>query len=214
MACTPYITRYAKLISTSEMPEGQKPRKAITAKEFKELGKCTYNFYIDMSNSINFSGTFGVAKLYPVRVADVYVLSLNGKSQIFSSSDKLYKFMVKHDIIADSTELKELFGNYQFVDPFTLAFHSKGKLQQLEILDLLIHENDIIEVRLPDKVSFYAYIPCLHEKDKAIVLAFLKTQSLTEETRKKLKDAGMKELDYGFSVPNGVIEELFEKLNI
>ena len=50
MACTPYITRYAKLISTSEMPEGQKPRKAITAKEFKELGKCTYNFYIDMSN--------------------------------------------------------------------------------------------------------------------------------------------------------------------
>lgn len=214
MATTPYVQRYVKVVSSSEMPSCQNARRQkLNAKTLKNLGIHTCNFYNDMCHSLVFQGDFGRAILYPVRVADVYILSLNGNSMIFDCTEKLYKYIVQKGIVEDSDSLRKRFEGYNFLDPFMVSFHTSAKLNHLEVFDLVCNENDITEVRFPDKVSFYAYIPCLHE-DKGVILAFLKTTSITAEMKKKLQNAGMQRIVGGFMIPSQVIEELFERLGI
>ncbi len=212
MASTPYVQRYVKVVSSLEMPTCENARRQkLNEKILRNIGAHTYSFYNDMCHSLIFQGEFGEAILYPVRVADVYILSLNGNSMIFDCTEKLYDYMVQKGIVEDSDSLRKRFKGYTFIDPFMVSFHAKARLKHMEVFDLVCFESDITEIRLPDKVSFYAYIPCIFE-DKGVILAFIKTTSITDEIEKKLKKAKMRKIDGGFMIPYQVVDEMFERL--
>lgn len=82
---TEFITRYAKVSSTSELK-----REYNHSYEKGDLANCKpacTNFYNHFFQACKFDN----AIFYPVRVANIYVLTIREKSYLFSSAEQLYK---------------------------------------------------------------------------------------------------------------------------
>ncbi len=179
-----------------------------------KLGPHTRMYYMNMCEVLTFSGNYGTALLYGVRIAEFYILSINGKSQIFDSNKSLYNFLVKEHIISDTAELREEFKDFKFINFFRISLLTDCKLSERKgAFPLVVNEKDIHIKYLHDSISFVARIPCLHE-DKEVIFVFISTSFLTDEIVKKLHNAEMLEFKSAFCLPSKVIDELMEGLSL
>lgn len=214
MATRPFITRYAKVVPSGEIKPCHKAKgkKSDSPFQMDSVGPNTRIYYTNFFQRLVFQGTFGIAILYPVRISNVYVVSINGKSKIFSSNQELYKFLVQKGIINDNDLLRKEFEECKFLNFLMISFYTKAEIIALPLTDTIVNEKDITFLRLPDKTSYISFIPCLHE-DKTVVDAFLATSLIDSDIESKLKNGKMQKIKNGFDLPPAVLQEILESLN-
>lgn len=204
------ITRYGKIIPSSEFrTRFQVDILSQNSFSFDGLGPHTIAFYKNFFRRLVFSNS---TILYPVRVAEVYVVTDNNTSTIFSSNQKLFKYLVKKGIVKNSELLCKEFREFSFLDFDRIAQITGAKIVNLLEGNYYPGEDDILFHKL-DGLSNIHFIPCLHE-EKIFIDAFLETKSITPQTTRQLDDALMKEFESSFVIPAEIITEIFESANI
>ena len=201
---TEIITRYAKVSSTSELK-----REYNHSYEKGDLANCKpacTNFYNHFFQACKFDN----AIFYPVRVANVYVLTIREKSYLFSSAEQLYKKLVYRDIVHPSDELRHLFETYELINFQKISELTGCTLVKLPIYSYMTDETDVFE-RCSGKGRM-TYIPCLFE-DKMVREFWIQTNLLTPGLTKQFKKYHrFTKISDAFFVPQEALEEMFEDL--
>jgi len=151
--------------------------------------------------------------IYPLRTADVYILSINGKSEIFSSNQRLYKVLCKKGFITSSADSKALFREYKPLDFQKISrYISNSQIKQIPADDCFISDNDIFFLDAPNSINHYAFIPCLFE-DKTVVEAFFETALLTGKMLEEFDQNKLRQITSAFNEPAEIIQEIAEHIN-
>ncbi len=107
------ITRFARIISTSRLPDKYKvSTSCLKDIDPQSIGPATRKFYTDvLSIGLSCEHELGNLLIYPLRSLNIYILSINGKSEIISSNQRLYKMLCKKDLSPHQQTHKHYFGN-------------------------------------------------------------------------------------------------------
>lgn len=211
-----YVTRFARIISNSLLPDQYKVSKEdLKNISPQSIGPATRKLYTDvLSVGLSCRNNLGNLLIYPVREADVYVLSINGKSQICISNQKLYKQLSKKGFITPSAELQELFREYAMLDFEAISKHiSDSHVQRITADEVFIRHLDVFSLEASLKGNFFIFVPCCFE-DKTLVQAFFKTSSLNGCLLEEFDKVKLHQFNSCFNIPSEVFTELFEELGI
>lgn len=210
-----FITRFARIISTSRLPDKYKTSpERLTDIDSQSIGTATRKFYTDvLSIGLSLENESGNLLIYPLRTADVYILSINGKSEIFSSNQKLYKMLCKKGFITSSADSKALFREYATLDFHEISrYISNSQIRQIPADDCFISERDIFFLDSPNITNFFAFIPCVFE-DKTVIEAFFETALLTGKMLEEFDQNKLKQITSAFNEPSEIMQEIAEHIN-
>lgn len=198
------ITRYAKVSSSSELK-----REYNQSFEKEAIAKCkpaSTDFYNQFFQACKFEN----AIFYPLRVANVYVLTIKETSYLFSSAEQLYKKLVYREIVQPSDELRKLFETYELIDFQKISELTGCTLIKLPLLSYMVNETDVYEKNVGN--GRITYIPCLFE-DKIVREFWIQSALLTPSLIKELKKYHrFTKITDAFFVPPDVLDEIFENL--
>lgn len=219
-----YITQFYRILP-SRAVEKQYIHKKSSKKlhEFRENEPFTRIHDEHPLMSLVWTGPYGKALLYAVRMIDTYVLTINGRSKLYHKATDIYKALVGKKIIPDNPVIKEAFKDYQMLDLEEMVFlinsecgatgfESRADFNKLPAYDWIIEQEDVHYCHL-GKTSSMSFIPCLHE-DKVVIELFLETSTLTDERRAELKQEGYKEFISSYIPSDGAIQELLERIGV
>lgn len=207
------FSRFAKIVSGNEAKKYLIEPK--NTKSFLGNGEES-KFYKNFFKSLNFSSKLGSIMIYPVRVSDVYILSIEGKSVIFPSSWQLFLYLksVKPEISAENTgvfsktcsEFQRANEKLDLLNFDKISENIEGSfVQNLSIKRYMIDEEDVFcEQPLPFGChNMLTYSPCLFEENKGVLELFIKS-SYVEKTpalKEKIIRAGMQRIYSAFEFP-------------
>ena len=208
--------RYSKLVRPDELPSWFK----ITSKESlpaedSNCGKSTYEFYkkLRIALEINVQGNKSTVLIYPLRIAEIYVCSRNGKSKLFDSNIKMYHHLQKIGAIQESSDaVRQEFQPYKMLDfekiasliPGATAIHQPLYQYQLD-------DEDVVVKNL-NKAQIWA-IPCLFE-DLVYFEVFIERKFVDDDFKSQAKAKKLIEIkDEAFMPPTEVFTELLEHLS-
>jgi len=208
--------RFAKLVPYGELPswfEKDNFDKATLAND--SVGKKTFEFYQKLRCILTIiRGKYTIC-IYPLRIAELYVCSCNGKPRLFDSNKKLYKYLIKHGI-SDSEELQQEFKIYRMLDFEKIASLIPGStVTSKQLYQYQVEETDVMVKRfLSDgkEVQVWA-IPCLFE-EYVYFEVFVHRDIVDEEFKTRIKKEKLAEMkDEAFLTPSEVFAEFAENLN-
>ncbi len=211
-----FVTRFARIISTSRLPDKYK----ISTERLKDIdpqsvGPATRKFCTEvLSIGLSCQHELGNLLIYPLRIANVYILSINGKSEIFSSNQRLYKMLCKKGFITASTDTQALFREYATLDFSEISrCISNSQIKQIPVDDCFISDRDIFFLNASNKTNHFAFIPCWFE-DKTVIEAFFETTSITGKLLEEFDQHKLKQITSAFNEPSEIIQEIAERLNL
>lgn len=210
-----FITRFARIISTKRLPDKYKVSpECLVDIDPQSIGPATKKFYTDvLSIGLSLENESVNLLIYPLRTADVYILSINGKSEIFSSNQRLYKVLCKKGFITSSADSKALFREYKPLDFQKISrYISNSQIKQIPADDCFISDNDIFFLDAPNSINHYAFIPCLFE-NKTVVEAFFETALLTGKMLEEFDQNKLRQITSAFNEPAEIIQEIAEHIN-
>ncbi len=196
--------RFAKLIPYGELPswfERNDFDKATLAND--SVGKKTFEFYQKLRCMLTIINNKYTICIYPLRIAELYVCSCNGRPKLFDSNQKLYKHLVKHGI-SDSKELQQEFKIYKMLDFEKIASLIPGSTVTYEQLyQYQVEETDVMVKRfLSDEKEIQVWaIPCLFE-EYVYFEAFVHRDIVDDEFKARVKKEKLIEMkDEAFFTP-------------
>lgn len=209
--------RYSKVVRNAELPSWFKISKAENVLASSEsCGEKTFEFYQKLRTSltINVPGSKYPILIYPLRVAEVYVYSRQGKSKLFDSNIKLYKYLLKVGAIHQSEELQQEFKLYKMLDFDKLASLIPGATATHQPLyQYQVDEDDIMVKKFSPKgkkIQVWA-VPCLFE-DLVYFEAFVSRDFIDKNFKSRVKKEKLVELkDEAFFTPSEVYTEFAER---
>lgn len=210
------ITRFARIISTSRLPDKYKvSTSCLKDIDPQSIGPTTRKFYTDvLSIGLSCEHELGNLLIYPLRSLNIYILSINGKSEIISSNQRLYKMLCKKGFITASTDTQALFREYATLDFYKISQHiSNSQIKQLHVDDYFISDSDIFFLYTHDKMNHFAFIPCRFE-NKTVIEAFFKTTSITGKLLEEFDQYKLRQISSAFNEPSEIIQEIAERLNL
>lgn len=210
------ITRFARIISNSRLPDKYKiSPECLKDIDPPSIGPATRKFYIDvLSVGLSCQNESGNLLLYPLRGAYVYVLSINGKSEFFSSNQRLYKALSKKGFITASADSKALFQEYNVLDFHKISqYISNSKIKQIPAEECFISDKDIFYLDARGQINHFAFIPCYFE-DKTFVEAFFETSSLNGKLLEEFDQNKLRQFTSAFNVPSEMIQEAAQHVNL
>lgn len=176
-------------------------------------------FYKNFFKSLNFPSKSGNIMIYPVRVSDVYILSVEGKSVIFPSSWQLFLYLknIKPEISAENTgTFSEICSEFQranekldLLDFDKIAEKIEGAVvQNLSIKRYMIDEEDVFcEQPLPFGHNMLTYSPCLFEENKGVLELFIKSSYVEKPiVKEKIIRAEMQRIYSAFEFPIDLLD--------
>lgn len=210
-----YVTRFARIISNFKLPDKYKVVKEVRKKiNQQSCGPATRKLYVDvLSVGISCRNNFGELLVYPVREADVYIISINGKSEICGSNQKMYKTLVKKEFLSPSEETQALFKEYTMLNFHEISKHIRdSQIRQVTADETFINHSDVYVLKTSTPLNFFSFIPCCFE-DKTFIEAFFKTDSLNSRLLEEFDKAKLRQFSGGFNIPSEVLEEVFEDID-
>ena len=168
-------------------------------------------FYSKFFRSLSFSSPHGTILLYPVRILEVYIVTVNNEeSVIYSSNRSLYNFLKSLNSIVESPELRKQFAPNKFLDFDQIAALTGATINCLPIKQYMVDEKDVITRNLDSTGLERSYfIPCLHE-NKVIYHEFLRTSTISPEKKRKLRKKKFKKVRSAYNIPYEIHKEFFK----
>lgn len=219
-----YITQFYKILPTKAVdPKYIHKKSSKKLHEFEGSKPNLQKHDEHYLESVIWTGTFGKVILYPVRLIDTYVLSINGRSKLYSKAAGIFKALVGKGVIPNVQTLANQFENYKMLDLEGIAILSNHACNIVGIsshadFNILPAYNWIINMddshlEKFGRSSSISYIPCLHE-DKVLVELFLETKSITEEQLAKLKKERFKVFESSYSLSSEAIQEILDDIEV
>lgn len=213
----PIYTRFSKIISTDEIHPSyiKEIKKEQKLHYFFGEGPATEAFYRNFFKILTIGTEYIV---YPVRIANVYILKSSKSSTIFSSNVKLFEKLVKLGLIPENQELLELFRNYQQLDFDKIAEsidNENVKSISSPIWEYMYNEDDVFEATIfPEDIGSKLWvIPCLFE-EKSLIEVSIRTHMLSSDIEQKLKNSGFKKTKEAFFLTADAISEIVARWDI
>lgn len=209
--------RFSKLVPYGELPSWFKRTgfdKTTLADD--SVGTKTFEFYQKLRSMLTIIRRKYTICIYPLRVAELYVCSCNGKPKLFDSNQKLYKHLIKLGL-SDSDELRKEFKIYKMLDfeklasiiPNATATYEKLYQYQVEETDIMVKE---FRSRKENKLRVWA-IPCLFE-DYVYFEVFVHRDVVDDKFKARIKKEKLIEMkDEAFFTPAEVFSEFAENLS-
>ena len=197
-----FVTTFYKLVPTEELDKKYRtmPTDYTTDVQIGSKSRAFAEYFDEQV-------FLGSALLYPVRIANVYILSTGYKSYIFPDTAKLYKYLVSTNCIQDSEELKDQFSGHNILDLKEISRISGGAYSRIFLEPYMLAEEDIYFETSRKTIPYdICIIPCLHE-EKAMIEIFVETAYLTDVFLNKLEEEGFQEYQANFDTPLEVVEE-------
>lgn len=209
------MSQYAKVIPLEELEDSLSFKAADESTDFStnSVDSELANFYRRFFSNLTFKGHFGTIIIYPIRILEVYVVTTNGKSKLFSSNKRLLNYLFQKKAILKSPEIKAEFVNNHFLNFDKIAKLTGATVNYLPLKQNMIDESDIFEKILePTKLERKYIIPCLHE-EKVVVLDFLRTSRIDEIKKQQFQKAKMKLVKSAYNIPFSIHQHIFNNIN-
>ena len=210
------ITRFARIISTSRLPDKYKvSTSCLKDIDPQSIGPATRKFYTDvLSIGLSCEHELGNLLIYPLRSLNIYILSINGKRKLLALTKDCIKCSAKKDLSPHQQTHKHYFGNMPlWISIRSLSTFLIPQIKQLHVDDYFISDSDIFFLYTHDKMNHFAFIPCRFE-NKTVIEAFLKPLQLLANCLKNLISINSDRFLSAFNEPSEIIQEIAERLNL